>query len=137
MKCRCWTLPSREGAPHPAASLAIHGRIAVTTKDGRRLEATSDVYWRQAESTLSPMLRVVDDSGAESWCSPEDIQFVEPIEQADDLALLEVIVALLQTPSRAPADGISVRLATGTHESLEVTIRRRTWPCCPSPSISK
>jgi hypothetical protein len=129
-QCTCWQLPLTTGDRRPATWLFLQDRIAVTTRGGDRSEGTGEVAWAGPDT---PLVSVEEDNSQLFWgCAPEDVAAVEVLSQTDADAVVSAVRAALADPVGRLNDGLYATVVTGVHETVEVTVKRRTWGCSPS-----
>lgn len=127
--CTCWQFPLPTGERRPAARLFSEDRVAVTSTAGDRAQGIGGVIWQDDDT---PLVRVDFDDSKESWCcAPEDVASVEVVSQIDGDAAIRAIRAALADPRNRLDEELLLSVVTGDHETVEITVQRRTWSCCP------
>ncbi|SNR39760.1 hypothetical protein SAMN06272737_105211 [Blastococcus mobilis] len=64
-------------------------------------------------------------------CAPDDVAAVEVVTQVDAEAVVDAVRAALADPASRLNDGLYASVVTGDHETVEITVKRRTWGCSP------
>ena len=128
--CTCWQFPLPTGEHRPAARLFSEDRVAITSKAGDRAQGIAGVVWQDADT---PFVSVDLDDSKDSWsCAPEDVASVEVVSKIDADAALKAVRAALADPNNRLEEELLLSVVTGDHETVEITVQRRTWSCCPS-----
>lgn len=127
--CTCWQFLLPTGERRPAARLFSEDRVAVTSTAGDRAQGTGGVVWQNGDT---PLVNVDLDDSEDSWsCAPEDVAAVEVVSKIDADVALNAVRAALADPLNRLDEELLLSVVTGDHETVEITVQRRTWSCCP------
>lgn len=129
--CSCWLLPTPAG-PMPLAVLSHARHVRLRATDGRNFVGQLDwAYWRRG-TTARPILEMVDGETS-ALLEPAD---VAQVERTDSPLSPETVADLVWGGVRdwrhlPVGDEHYWDLVVGSHDLLEVTVKRTRLPCQP------
>ncbi|MDR7252778.1 hypothetical protein J2X46_001763 [Nocardioides sp. BE266] len=131
-RCTCWLLPTPMG-PTALADLEMHRRVRVTLVDGITAEgAIGLIFHRRGDGPPEPVLEVEDDDFVLT-SPPAGVRSVEVLSSTITTRELAGLAAQwIEQPSSIPlGDEVYWDVPLGSHELLEVTIKRSRVTCAP------
>jgi len=135
-QCTCWTARTETGETHTAAWLEMHQRIAVTTKDGQRIEGRPDgSVWFEGEQ---PGIGIEQDDGLVFDTPLSEVETITPLVAPDPVEILECVARTLRRPFAVPDGETGWTAIAGPHEVLEIEVKVRRCECMSStPSLPR
>jgi hypothetical protein len=116
----------------PLTYACLHDEVRVLLADGRTLQGWSvGAEWWSTPDGPEAYMEIEPRGGALSVVSREELISVTPVggyrEKSD---FLEAVAQLVDTVPGG-ASGESLRLITGDHETVEITVERHATSCSP------
>lgn len=136
-RCECWLAPSTKGVANPSAWLAMHDSVEIHTSDSLCMRGRPGGLQPVAVSeatgmSMSMRWSVEDHTGSSVNAQPDDVVAIDPIpSDVTQAGMVNDLLRALGCPSEVPADGLDFKFLVGSHESLQVSLRLKRWPCQP------
>ncbi|MCF6509184.1 hypothetical protein E9549_17505 [Blastococcus sp. MG754426] len=129
--CACWQMVAEDGQRHTAAWLGMHERIAVTTRDGHRIEGRPDgpVWFTREQGRELPGLGVELDDGTVIDMPLNEVQTITPLVAPDPERILEEVAHAVRHPFAIEDGQTGWTLIADSHHTVEVEITVRHTPC--------
>lgn len=130
--CSCWFLPTPSG-PAPLADLERHRRVRVTLVDGVAAEGALGLAFQSRGDGSRELVLEVEDVDSVLISPPAEVASVEVLSHTvTKRHLAEMAARWIEHPSSIPlGDEAYWDIPLGSHELLEVTVKRTRMSCSP------
>jgi len=130
--CTCWLLPTPTGVA-PFADLEVHRRVRVRFSDGRLAEGALGLAYQQTGDGRYERVLEVEDGDTVALSRFADVAQVEILSSTVSTRdLAQMAAEWIEKPSTIPlGDEVYYDVPIGSHEWLEVTIKRSRIACGP------
>ena len=131
--CICWRLPTEAGDMLPLTYTCLHDEVRVVLADGRIVQGWSDgADWWSTPEGPTPYFEIEAVGGPTVVVPRDELVSVTPIGgYRDKSAFIKAVARLVETVPRGNAASESLRLITGDHETVEITVERHARSCSP------
>jgi hypothetical protein len=129
--CTCWVAPATNGKGNPSTWLTMHPEVEIRAADGRCIRGWPLGVEADNEHRLAEW--IVDDGRGNLVGIPlGDVTAVDPIPaDPNDFDSIRQLLQAIANPFDVPTHGLDLRFLVGLHESIEVSVQLRRWPCEP------
>jgi hypothetical protein len=113
----------------------MHDSVEILRSDGSRMRGwpggLRPVAVIEATGISTVMMWGVENhDGYSVAAEPDDVVAIDPVpSDVTQAGLVNALLRAIACPTEVPAEGLDFTFLVGSHESIEVSLRLRRWPC--------